>query len=108
MIPIYDSEHSRSFPYVNVAIIVVNIVVFIYEVSLSQQVFRGPISQLDVFINHWANVPGCMLDSLGRNEHLTGQGAAICRAQPNPLWTIVTAMFLHGSWLHLGGNMLFL
>ncbi len=114
MIPIYDSERSRSFPYVNVAIIIINIVVFIYEVSLSQQgVTRsvaalGSKSQLDIFVNHWGNIPACMLDAAGRNEHLTRTGAAICRAQPSPLWTILTAMFMHGSWLHIGGNMLFL
>ena len=108
MIPIFDSQKSRSFPYVNIAIIIINIVVFVYEVSLSKQSFRGPISQLDVFIDHWGNIPGCMLDQLGRNEHLSGRGVAICRGQPSPLWTILTAMFLHGSWLHIGGNMLFL
>jgi len=108
MIPIFDSQKSRSFPYVNIAIIVINIVVFVYEVSLSKQSFRGPISQLDVFIDHWGNIPGCTLDQLGRNEHLSGRGVAICRAQPSPLWTIVSAMFIHGSWLHIGGNMLFL
>jgi membrane associated rhomboid family serine protease len=108
MIPIFDSQKSRSFPYVNIAIIVINIAVFLYEVSLSQESFRGPISQLDVFINHWGNIPGCMFDELGRNEHLSARGVAICRDQPSPVWTILTAMFMHGSWLHIGGNMLFL
>ena len=108
MIPIRDSERSRSIPYVNVAIIVVNIIVFLYEVSLSHQTIGSRTTELDRFIYHWANIPACTFDALGWDRGLVGASANICHGQPHPAWTIFSAMFMHGSWIHLLGNMLFL
>jgi membrane associated rhomboid family serine protease len=109
MIPISDSVRSRSFPYVNVAIILTNIVVFMYQVYLSDQftvTASETTTELEIFIRHWANVPACTLDAFGwdRAEALN----TICRNQPEPRWTLLTSMFMHGGWLHLAGNMLFL
>jgi membrane associated rhomboid family serine protease len=108
MIPIHDSVRSRSFPYVNVAIIVINFAVFFYEVALSQQTIRGQFTELDTFIYHWGNIPACTFDALGRHMNLSVQAQAICRSQPDPAWTVFSAMFMHGGWLHVLGNMLFL
>ena len=108
MIPIRDSVHSRSFPYVNVSIIVICLLVFIYEVQLSQDVIRGNITELDRFIARWGNIPACTFDALGRDTHLSAPEAAQCNYQPRPVLTIFSAMFMHGSWLHVLGNMLFL
>ncbi len=108
MIPIHDSVRSRSFPWVNLTIIVINVVVFLYEVSLSQQTIIGNVTDLDRFIFHWGNIPACMFDALGVDQHLSARGLRICAGQPHPAWTIVTSIFIHGSWLHIGGNMLFL
>ena len=106
MIPIFDSVRSRSFPVVNVAIIAINLTVFLYEVALSQQSIGGRITELDRFIFHWGNIPACTLDALGRD--VFAARSAVCGTQPDPRWTPITAMFIHGSWLHVGGNMLFL
>ena len=106
MIPITDSVRSRSTPYVNLSIIVVNTLVFLYEVYLSNDAIRGNITELDRFIAHWGNVPVCTLAEFGR-ESLAVESAE-CAVQPNPRWTPITAMFMHGGWLHLLGNMLFL
>jgi len=108
MIPISDSVRTRSTPYVNLAIIVVNLLVFLYEVYLSQDVVRGNVTELDLFIYEWGNVPACTFEELGRNASLSADGRAICADQEQPLLTMVTAMFIHGGWLHIGGNMLFL
>ena len=108
MIPIHDSIRSRSIPYVNVTIIAINFVVFLYELSLSQQHIHGQLSQLDIFIYHWGNIPACTLDSLAGHQTLTFGDRALCTTQPEPSWTIFTALFIHGSWLHILGNMLFL
>ncbi len=108
MIPIHDSIRSRTFPYVNLAIILVNFVVFFYEVSLSQHDIHGQLTKLDTFIYHWGNIPACTLDSLGQHQALAPAERAICASQPEPLWTMFTALFIHGSWLHILGNMLFL
>jgi membrane associated rhomboid family serine protease len=107
MIPISDSVRTRSTPYVNVAIIVINLVVFLYEVYLSQDVIRGNVTELDVFIRHWGNIPACTFDELGRGN-LGAAGRVVCGDQDQPLLTIFTSMFMHGGWLHIAGNMLFL
>ncbi len=114
MIPIADSERSRKFPYVNVAIIVINFAVFFYELSVSQHSLRTVIgnvritSELDQFIFHWGNIPACTFDALGWDRHLAGAQMRECGAQPHPAWTWFSAMFMHGGWLHILGNMLFL
>lgn len=84
MIPLKDNIPSRRFPIVTVLIILLNTTVWLYEVSL------GPYMDNLIFalgvtpaeLNHY---------SLG------GQ-----------LILLTTAMFLHGSWLHFLGNMLYL
>lgn len=86
MIPIRDENPTRRFPVITVAILVVNIVVFVYEVSLSDAEFVA-------FIDRWAFTP-----TRFAAEPLS----------PAVLLTFITAMFLHGGWLHLGGNMLYL
>ncbi|MHB8377761.1 MAG: rhomboid family intramembrane serine protease [Dehalococcoidia bacterium] len=99
---------SRSFPYVNVAIIVINFAVFFYELALSQHHVAPGITQLDTYIYRWGNIPACMLDALGRTVQLNAQGLRICADQPQPVLSVFTAMFIHGGWLHILGNMLFL
>jgi membrane associated rhomboid family serine protease len=84
MLPLYDTVRIRRFPLVNVALIAANILVFLYELQLSP-------SALKSFIFTWGLIPA----------RLTGD--------PSTAWpTIFSAMFLHGSWVHLLGNMWFL
>ncbi len=78
MIPLRDTQPSRSTPVVTAAIITVNVLVFLYQVSLD------PFSR-NHFIAEFAIIPD--------------------RLQP---LTILTSMFLHGGWMHLIGNMWFL
>jgi len=85
MIPIKDTTPTRTFPVVNYTIIILNILVFLFEVSL------GP--HLRDFISVWAVVPERII-----NWH----------RDPLVLVTLITAQFLHGGWLHVGGNMLYL
>ena len=110
MIPIGDSPESRTVPYVNLAIIAINFAVFFYELYLNGHSFRGNpnVSELDRFIYRWGNIPACSFDALGWDRNLLGQGAAACSRQPHPQWTMISAMFMHGGWLHILGNMLFL
>ena len=78
MIPLRDSQPSRSFPAVTVWLIVINVVVFLFEWSLE------PFSR-NHFIGVYGLVPANFLAS-----------------------SLITSMFLHGSWMHLIGNMWFL
>jgi membrane associated rhomboid family serine protease len=103
MIPIFDSPRSRSVPYVNIAFILINFAVFIYELYLNAQ---GP-ADLERFIAEWGNVPACTFDSVGVDRGIIAENT-ICRLQPNSTLTPITAMFMHLGWLHIFGNMLFL
>lgn len=78
MIPIRDSQPSRSFPIVTVWIIVINVVVFLYEWSL---------------------------EPFSRNEFVSTFGMVPAYFQP---LSLLTSMFLHGGWMHIIGNMWFL
>lgn len=91
MVPLRDDIPTRSTPYVTYSIILVNILVFFYQISL------GP--DLENFLRTWAVVP-CQL-------------SATCPTQSSltvlPEWvTLITSQFLHGGFLHLAGNMLYL
>ncbi|HEY9709003.1 MAG TPA: rhomboid family intramembrane serine protease, partial [Oculatellaceae cyanobacterium] len=90
--PIDDQNPTRRTPFVTYALIAINIVVFIHELSLAKP-------QLEQFFQLYALVP----------KELTGsfQGIPIAQPVPEPL-TLVTSQFLHGGFLHLAGNMLFL
>ncbi|HWQ04847.1 MAG TPA: rhomboid family intramembrane serine protease [Longilinea sp.] len=81
MFPIGDDNSSRrTFPLVTYALIVLNVLFFFVELSGG-----------DAFIEKWAFVPSRFLANPGGD-----------------FLTILTSMFMHGGWLHLGGNMLYL
>jgi membrane associated rhomboid family serine protease len=79
MVPLGDaSRRPARVPVVTAGIVVVNVVVFVLELM------RG-----DAFVTQWAAVPAQIVSG----HH----------------WiTILTAMFMHGSWSHIIGNMIFL
>jgi membrane associated rhomboid family serine protease len=93
---------------VNITIIVLNMLVFLYEVALSQQTIVGSLTELDRFFNEWGAIPACLLDGVGIETQLSTGAATRCDAQPRMWLTPLTSMFIHGGWLHLASNMLFL
>lgn len=107
LIPIYDNVHGRRFPFVNLSIIAANFIIFFYELSLQGQTIAPGVTRLDEFIARWGNIPACTLNSLGWQD-LSVRASLYCAQQPHPLATVITAMFIHGGWLHILGNMLFL
>jgi membrane associated rhomboid family serine protease len=93
MFPISDENPTRTTPYVTYGLIVLNILIFLYELSL-------PAPQLERFFQSAAVVP------LELSESFAGE---LVRDGQLPEWmTLITSQFLHGGWLHLLGNMLFL
>ena len=81
VLPLGDDDSARrTVPVVTFALIALNVLVFLLELSAG-----------DTFIQQWAFVPS--------------------RFSANPTAeapTVFSAMFMHGGWLHLGGNMLYL
>lgn len=114
MIPIGDSVRSRTFPYVNVAIIAINILVFLYywqglSDSPSGVPGIGVLSERDAFVWDWGTIPACLGDQFGFTPAVDPRALALlCPSSGDLLLTPFTAMFIHGGLLHVGFNMLFL
>ncbi len=89
MFPLKDDIPSRTFPWVNYSIIILNFIVFFYEISLG--------SHFQIFLAQYGFVP--LRFSVGIERHL-------------PFFTLILpvfySMFLHGGWFHIIGNMWFL
>lgn len=90
-----DTDDPQSiFPWVNVGLIALNFLVFLYELSLGSQ---GDTT-LNNFLNSYSLVP-CEY-----TNHCT-----VYAGTPFPFFlTLFTSMFLHAGWAHILGNMLFL
>lgn len=83
MIPIGDDRlHNVRKPFVAIFLIILNVLVFLYEVQLGEE-------ELNAFIFTFGATPAYIQN--GEN-----------------LLSLLTSMFLHGGWMHLIGNMLFL
>ncbi len=92
MFPISDHNPTRITPYVTYALIGANIFIFLYQLRLTSP-------QLEQFFQLYAVVPKELTASFG--------GIPVNQTVPEPL-TLVTSQFLHGGFLHILGNMLFL
>jgi membrane associated rhomboid family serine protease len=91
VVPLRDDNPTRIVPVVTYAILVINIVVFVYELSL------GP--NLEAFFRIWALIPREL------SAYFLGEPTGL----PFPAWiTLITSQFLHAGFLHVAGNMLFL
>jgi membrane associated rhomboid family serine protease len=78
MFPVSDVIPSRTTPVVTIGLIAANAFVFLYQVTLGDR-------QLQIFVETYGVVPAYFT------------------------WmSVLTSMFLHGGWLHFGGNMLYL
>src|SRR5882724_13632103 len=95
MIPIRDDQPRFSTPYVNYFIIALNTVVFLFEFSIQLQSPRA----LNGLIFEFRLIPHTVLRGLSGPPVVSPIIAFI---------PIFTSMFLHASWLHIIGNMLFL
>jgi membrane associated rhomboid family serine protease len=91
MIPLKDNNPTRRIPYVNLLLIATNLAVFGYQYFFMPQ---GPTY---------------LINTLGFIPH---EAFSLADAPPySPIFlplTLFSAMFIHGGWLHLLGNMLYL
>ena len=101
MIPLRDTNKSKTFPFVNYAIITLCGLTFLYETSLG--------ASLESFFQRYAVIPSNVAGVVFRSD---ASFSAIVRhvvhAGFGALYPLVTSMFLHGGWMHLIGNMLYL
>lgn len=92
MVPLRDDNPTSITPYVTYGLIAANILIFVYQLSISP-------NQLEQFFDLWAVVP----------RELTASFSGNPPGQPVPEWvTLFSSQFLHGGFLHIAGNMLFL
>jgi membrane associated rhomboid family serine protease len=89
-IPLKDNNPSRSYPVVNITLILANVVVFLYQLAL-------PPYEQKLFIVSNATIPARI------PAFLDGQLGFTAAFLP-----LLTSMFLHSGLLHIAGNMLFL
>jgi len=81
MFPLYDTVRSHRFPAINLILIVINALAFLYEIQMNP-------SALKEFIFEWGLIPARLL------------------SDPSTAWsTVFTSMFLHGGWFHIINNM---
>ncbi|MFJ3494438.1 rhomboid family intramembrane serine protease [Streptomyces sp. NPDC086091] len=118
VIPVHDVNPTRRTPTVTYALIAANVLVFWFMPGLAGSVAGdSALTQtcnLHAFLAHWAAVPQELIS--GQLPRLVPTGATRaggCALGPpgyekSPELSVFTAMFLHGGWLHLLGNMLFL
>ena len=119
MFPLKDNIPTRTFPIVTATFIVVNILVYVFF----QEALFGPNGGLDSSgdqdrllefsfipyeLSHLGEECGAAGQSLVCGSNIDEAGA-VPGSDQVPVWaTFFTAMFMHGSLLHIGGNMLFL
>lgn len=90
MFPLKDNIPSRSFPYITMFLLVLNVIVFIYQLSLGKMVE-------DFFL------------TFGVIPYQITHGIDIYPTNDFPIiLSLITGMFVHGGFLHIFGNMLYL
>ena len=102
MFPISDdSPRQHRFPYVNIALIAISVVVFFYEISLHGD-------GMTIFFYKFGVIPAELTQ--GASFQVLSDGATLRDiSSPIPAWgTVFTSMFIHGGVLHILGNMVFL
>jgi len=91
VIPLSDDPKSRSFPVVTVVLIIINVVVFLYEIGLG--------GRSEAFVQAFGAVPA---------EIVSGRDVPPAAPFGNVYLTLFTSMFLHGGFLHIASNMIYL
>ncbi|MEO1620568.1 MAG: rhomboid family intramembrane serine protease [Cyanobacteria bacterium J06632_3] len=95
MVPLRDDNPISTTPIVVYILLALNVAIFFHELTLNE-------AALQQFFNTWAIVPAELTTSFFDGANTPG-------AAPEREWfTLISSQFLHGGWLHVGGNMLYL
>jgi membrane associated rhomboid family serine protease len=104
VLPLRDDDTDRRIvPIVTYALIAANIVVWLLELRFGEKFING-FSTVPFEITHNTDLVGL------QTVHAGGQSIPIqLYPGPTPIYlTLLSSMFMHASWLHIGGNMLYL
>ena len=114
MLPLKDNIPTARAPVVTVALILANVVAYLVSIRHGGSLWSGPTQDVAV---HYGAIP-YELTHPGSHCDLAGGGGVACTGmagvsgsastQPATAVTALTSMFMHGSLLHIAGNMLFL
>jgi membrane associated rhomboid family serine protease len=100
LLPLKDINPTTRPPLVTVGLIVINVTVFVYEIALGPDLgrFVAAYGAIPFEITQWADLVGSY------------SGSPVYHAPGPPVvgLTLVTSMFIHGGFLHIAGNMLYL
>lgn len=105
VVPVGDINPTRRTPFVTVTFLLANVVAFV----LLQP--KGDTCEAAAFLYEWAAVPRELLTFEPLSQSRLQDTIGACANQvggKSVLLSVLTAMFLHGGWVHLIGNMLYL
>lgn len=110
MIPLKDFNPTRRMAALTMGLILLNVLVFLFQLSKPAD---GSLQSEQAFVCEYSLVPDHLLHGQDPAAHARAgvDPNAACQDlnQEHTRWLgLVTSLFLHGSWLHLLGNMLFL
>ena len=122
VIPVHDVNRVRRTPWLTYLLIAVNVVVFLLTPALRTTGIEDPslgqLCQLEEFYHRYGAIPRELVDNQPLPVAPTGdvgagpQGPGCVVGPPAyskiPVLSVLYSMFLHGGWVHLLGNMLFL
>ena len=105
MFPLRDENpHPPGFkPKVTIALIIINVVIFFYEVAYTGQFWEFSNERAAQLFFEWGAVPACITGE----STITAFGIQVS-CPTIPYVSLLSSTFLHGGLMHLGGNMLFL
>ena len=104
--PIGDDNSDRTtVPVINYLLIAINILVFVLlQGATGENQFTASFATVPEEIRTGQDVKGAVPITVGTQEGVIRLGET-----PSPVYmTLLTSMFMHGGWMHLLGNMLFL
>ncbi len=103
MFPYKDENPTERPAVITVAIIIANVLAFILVQGAGAQ---GPLVRS---VCEFGLIPGEVLHSVKPGSGIALAPGMACLVGTAPkYWTVLTSMFMHGGWLHLIGNMVFL
>ncbi|HEX6330596.1 MAG TPA: rhomboid family intramembrane serine protease [Actinomycetota bacterium] len=120
MIPIRDANPTHRAPVLTLGLIAANVAIFLlwqptFGTQREQDLFYFCNAQIPYEVTHQENLASGGVDARRALEEELGLGVGRLQGLlqeecPDKSWVVSTfaAMFLHGGWLHIAGNMLFL